>query len=117
MHECSHTRTHHTHAHPCTHTKNTLDVRLPTFVRAREKIDLLSRPIISSDPDRSISLQLSDMFSIIKTNLPGAIAPWSSSTRGLGRTASDRTSQVTRLSSLDRRLGGFLGWQPQHAST
>lgn len=39
---------------------------------------------MSSDPDRSVSFQLSGMFSIIN-KLSGAIAPWSSGTKGLAR--------------------------------
>lgn len=78
MHERAHTRTR-TYLH--THKGCAGCFDFPAL-QAKEEIDLLSRHIMSSDPDRSISFQLSDMCSII--NKPsGATAPWSAGTRGL----------------------------------
>lgn len=62
---------------------------------------------MSSDPDRSISFQLSDMFSFI--NKPsGAIAPWSLGTQGTGE---EHTNQVNRAppSTAIRREPSWAG--------
>lgn len=67
----------------CAHTHRTCCAFDFTAWWGSEEIDLLSRHIMSSDPDRSISFQLSDMFSIV--NKPsGATAPWSSGTEEAG---------------------------------